>query len=234
MDNTEVKVNLASLSDNTLTVLEGNAPEPINLSKVEYQGNIFAVLEYIKRKFDKDDAIIVVSEDEKSVILTVRPNHPHREKVIAQLSFFTPFLAFGIEKGKTFSMQEIKQLIRVNKFYFPDEKQHTELLIGLSKSEIKFNDFIKSEEDTRGNSAYNRTVTLDTNMPEKFTLEMPIFKGMPAKKFQVEIALEKRDKAISLWLESPEALQIIRDTWEEEIEKQIPKFTEAGITVIRR
>lgn len=232
MDNNEVKVVVPENYSGPIVVLQGKAPDPINLKPVTISGDIHAVEEYCKRDFEKKNAVIIFNGTDTSIRLMINQNHPHSETVTAKLAFSDIYNAFGINTGSRLSIGELKSLLKRNRFYFVDKDAHTKLLISLNKVEMKAVEQIKQEKDDRGNSLDLRSVELESNIGDKFTLMAPIFKGMPASQFQVEICLERRDKGVSVWLESPEAQELITDTWEKEMKRQIDLFRAQEITCI--
>lgn len=236
MDNKTV-INLSDSNTKepvTVYLLEGTLPEPINLSAQNYTGNIHAVSEYIQRSnFNALDSIIIINDDGKTIELTVTPNHPHKIVVRGALKKTLVFEKFQIETSGRFSTKEFAQLVRTHKMYFPDTEVHSKLLMSLKNVEVAFQQNAKELDDDRGNTTSLFQTKIESNMLERFTLEVPIFKGLDPVTFEVNICLERRDKGMSLWLESAEALELMESSWQTLLAEKMKVFKEKKITVIQ-
>lgn len=205
---------------------EGHLPDPINYKKIELSGNIDAVCEFLKREHlamvggvnGKDDAIILVDHAKKTITLTVNEFNPTQQiKVVAKLVTHPALEKFGIETNVRRTPQELASLLRVNSMYFPNVQEHRELLVKLQRFTAKVNTAVEQSNDSRGNLKDLVDRTVETDLPESFTLEIPVYVGSPKSKFLVFICMEARDKGVSIWLESAELLEIRESQWESAI-----------------
>lgn len=152
----------------------------------------------------------------------------------SSLSFAPAFAKFGIETSKRFTVQELKGLIRINRMYFPDKDAHGKLLANLQKLDLKITEVIKEEDDSRGNTKDLLETKVISNVDERFTMELPVYKGIEPAIVEVNICLEKRDKGVSIWLESPELLEWMESKWRGLVEAKSIEFKRAKITTINK
>lgn len=206
---------------NELTVREGKALELKPPIKIEISGDIKTVSSFIdKRKAASDDAglqyiiperaLVTVDKSALSITLQLDPENCYGTEVTAKLSFTPELEQFCINKNRLFNREELIKLIRFNKIWFPDAEAHDKLLKAYQAFTATVNANIGKTSDTRGNveNAYKKTV--ETNVPDSFVLNIPIFKGMDKRRFRVEIAIDSTDASTKFWFESIELNDIIQ------------------------
>lgn len=206
---------------NELTVREGKALELKPPIKIEISGDIKTVSSFIdKRKTASDDAglqyiiperaLVTVDKSALSITLQLDPENCYGTEVTAKLSFTPELEQFCINKNRLFNREELIKLIRFNKIWFPDAEAHDKLLKAYQAFTATVNANIGKTSDTRGNveNAYKKTV--ETNVPDSFVLNIPIFKGMDKRRFRVEIAIDSTDASTKFWFESIELNDIIQ------------------------
>ena len=65
-----------------------------------------------------------------------------------------------------------------------------------------------------------------SNLPEAFTLQLPIFKGMPAESIEVEFYASVNGRDVALQLVSPGACQLLEDLRDKVIGDEVEKIRE--------
>lgn len=238
MENEQIKLEVKTSGD-TLTILHGRAPEPINPRAVSVSGNHNAVMEYVtakplSEKIKNHDTFIVIDNSRQKIELTVDESLPSKTTVDGELKKSDDFAKWGIETEKRYTVNQLKQMVRVNRMFFPNRDQHTELLSSLGRVELEVSKIVKESDDDRGNIVNNIEQRVNSSIKESFTLMVPIYGGVAPAKFEVSIRFEVRDRNISIWLESPEAMEIARDYWDRISAEQLAKFTQMGFAVIVR
>lgn len=74
------------------------------------------------------------------------------------------------------------------------------------------------------------------NLPEAFTVKIPIFKGTPAELLEVEIYANVDGRDVTLSLVSPSALQILEEQRDKVIDEQVRLIRQLcpGIVIIEK
>lgn len=225
MENLTLKVEPVN---GEIIIREGNALPPVEPVKVKISGDIKTVSSFIEKRklrgFDgvmhngncglqeinEDRAIVTVDKQDLSIKLELDPENEYGTEVTAKLAFTPELEQFCINKNKLFNREELIKLIRFNKIWFPDAEAHDKLLKAYQAFTATVNANIGKTSDTRGNveNAYKKTV--ETNVPDSFVLNIPIFKGMGKRRFRVEIAIDSTDASTKFWFESVDLNDIIQ------------------------
>ena len=230
----------------TLTVLQGQALEQKPPQKIDINGDIHAVKNFLlirntgkfllhtenRQSVDKDVAIIIVDKRQKTIQLQLNPEDYYGATITGHLEFDESLTAFNINKNKTFTKEEFIKLIKFNKIFFDNPDKHSELLVAFQKMNAQVNVNSTDGNDTRGNKerAFIKNVT--TNIPTEFILNIPIFKGFNAIRFRVEICLDVTEGSARFWLESTELHEIVQKLTDEIFENEI-KGTEGIVKIFK-
>lgn len=232
----KISVNVpADYSGQPISVylFEGAAPDPINMKSLNISGTIEAVSDWLAtRKVAKESSYILMDPTGKTVQLVENESHPHAKTITGSITMNPELEKFGINKEKYFTPTDLSSLIKLNRAYFMSADDHSTLLKNLKNHNAEIARKISEEGDDRGNKAKSDVTTLISNIDEKFTLSMAIFKGGPKRSFEVNVCLEVRDRGVSIWLESVELKELITNDTETlfvDLERQ---FREKGYTVI--
>lgn len=220
--------------------LNGALPEAINMEALSIEGNIDAVSAWIKTRakdpdgFKKDSAHILLDAEKKTISLVIDENYPKQGTKITGKFVINPELEkLKINTEQRYSPQQLASIIKLNRYYFADIEQHASVLKNLKNHDADITAKIKEHADDRGNSENSIVAKLVSNIDEKFTLNIALFKGSLKKvKFEVIVCLEIRDKGISIWLESPELKELTDQAIEEVFAAKQKEYEEAGFTVV--
>lgn len=215
-----------------ITVLEGVALEQKQPEKINISGNIESVANFLSKRYgafngfglqnvDKEKAVVIVDEFEMKIQLLLDPQNYFGTTVMAKLELSEEIKPFCINKDRQFTREEMIKLIRFNKRFFDAEK-HESLLNAFLKLNYSVATDVKSENDNRGNKeqAFKRYVK-DNSVPESFTLNIPVFKGQPARLFRVDVIFEPSDASFKVWFESTELVDIIENDRKDIFSKQL-------------
>lgn len=82
---------------------------------------------------------------------------------------------------------------------------------------------LKSE---KGDFKDNYSGVVMSNLPEAFTLLIPIFKGMPSETIEVEFYASVNGRDVSLQLVSPGSCQLLEDLRDKVIDDEVAKIRE--------
>lgn len=210
-------------SGSELTVREGKALELKPPVKIVISGDIKTVSSFLaKRKtpyfidnaglqeINPDRAIVTVDKSDLSIALELDPENVYGTEVTAKLAYTPELELFCINKNRLFNREELIKLIRFNKIWFADAEAHDKLLKAYQAFTATVNANIGKTSDTRGNVDNSYKKTVETNVPDSFVLNIPIFNGMEKRRFRVEIAIDSTDASTKFWMESVELNEIIQ------------------------
>lgn len=235
------KLDLAvnNIDGKPITILEGKALEEKAPVKIQIEGDIKTVARFIeKRKFvtsdgitfsgdaglqyiNPDRTIVVVNKESMTIGLYLDPENYYGTEIKGSLSVAPELEQFSINKNKLFNREELIKLIRFNKIWFADAEAHDKLLKAYQAFTATVNANIGKTSDTRGNVDNTYKKTVETNVPDSFVLNIPIFKGMDKRRFRVEIAIDSTDASTKFWFESVELNDIIQIESEAILKKEL-------------
>jgi hypothetical protein len=238
----KINVNLASLSGNVITILEGEANTPKEPNKLVIVGNIDSVNKYlVARKgsqqiagnlqhIDRDLALITVDNDGMNIHLQVDPNNPFGTEVTGKMVMNPDLTQFQINAKKMFTRESLLELFKFNRRFFPVEGEADRLVKAYQRLQISTSTDVKAESDMRGNKdmAFKKAVD-SQNIPTEFTLHLPIFKGQKDEKFRVEICLDATDASVRFWFESVELVELIDRRKKEIFQNELKDFLDFAI-----
>jgi hypothetical protein len=197
-----------------ITIRQGTAlPPEEERIKLNKSGNIKAPANYftvMKETIDPLKAMVVFSRSEMEINLLEDPRQKYAGKVKGTLLLNPELLAFGIDSNTIYSPKELSDFLKRNAHHFINRTENATLVTGLRNFNAKVNSIIEQSGDQRGNirSLIDRKV--ESGLPEKFALKMPIFLGYDVQEFNVDICIDAKNTTIEIWLESPELNELIK------------------------
>lgn len=198
-----------------VVIREGKAKE-IEVNKQIYQEcELTSLTSFISKRRDaewanarqvllENDSLVIVNRDQGKITLNVSPSEERGAKIIGKLTYNPDLLLFNINVGTYFSRESLVKLLRFSRRFFKDHLVWEETLKKLQALTVGVNANITNETDTRGNKNVAFQKVLTTSAPLSFSLTMPIFKGVDASTFSVDICLETTESSVKFWLESIE------------------------------
>lgn len=232
-----IKINIQPEGD-ALTIRQGQAPANIEPNGFAFFGNISTVATWLETKAAEIDLLrSVVLVDRKSGIIMLYLNAGQEngriESTVQAILEHSKYLTdFRINTGHKWELSELARFLKFNRRFFPDTQQNMELVAGLNSFKAKVSRDIEKVEDTRGNHRRLDDKRVDTQLPETFTLLMPLFEGEPAESFDVELHIDEKEGIVRATLHSVSLLEQRENFIEERLNAEIDKFKESGITII--
>lgn len=199
------------------------------------EGDINTVASFVKKRYpcpstpeslglqfiDRDRAIVTVDADNFAITLELDPEHPRGTTVKGKLSLSPDLLKFKINTQTAFNRDELVKLIRFNKVWFADRQQADTLEKAYMVFNAEINTKVSKESDLRGNLENSLKKTVNTSVPESFTLNLPVFKGQKKRSFPVRILIETTDASVRFYLESVELSDLIQIESEQILNEQL-------------
>lgn len=221
----------------TLIILEGEAPANNNPVKPTISGDINTVATYVKHRvslLNKDTTVICFDEVKGTITLNADPSNELSLVVTAKSESYPDLQNFGINTGKTFSQTDLEKLVKMNKMYFADFGEHSDLLSQLRSFKAQTQTELQSEKDKRSNvnNSFKKQVT--TDLAADFKLCMPLFKGQEDSTFRVEIEFDSTDSTVKFWLSSVELHELSKKAVSDAFEPQWGAYEIQGFTCVNQ
>lgn len=213
-----IVVNLPE-GQNTLTLLQGQAPaqldqlEPV---KINIKGVIFAPLNFLDKRvkdIDQHKSHIIVNRDNMQILLVINEDDPYtRGTVDGSLYYSEIFMKLGINSAKAWNPEQLGQFLKLNRSFFVDRNENMSVVSALKSFTAKVNQDVARETNEKGNRTLQFKQAVDSNIPEKFKMRLPIFSGGDYVEIEVETyaSIDGTDVAISL--QSAGANEVVEET----------------------
>lgn len=210
---------------NELPVLE---PEKVNINGTI--GSIFSFLEKrwnCEAQIDHEHTHIIVDRDNLSMTLVANETDARNKMVVAgKLQLSRQFLAFHINDGFAWEPISLSQFIKMNRAYFADRDTNMKLVSVFKNFKAKVNTDYEKDRKENGSFTDNYSQIVDSNMPDRFSVVLPIFKGTAAKTIEVETYATIDGHDVTVQLMSPSAQQVVDETLDAIIDEQIASIKE--------
>lgn len=236
MQNEKLQINFApGMAKAELVLREGVAPkelEPKAPIKTNLKGVIGAVVEYLTKRinagqFQQKDCHILVNRDAVEItLITNEADEYTRGQVVGKLGYNPKFIEFGINGNKVWTPTELGLFIKMNRAFFADRAENMKLVSCLMNFTADVNNKIERAVKENGNRTDNFAQVVNSNLPESFKVQMPIFKGMPAETIEVETFAQVNGREVSFVLLSPGAQATLEDLRNKVIDEQLEQIKE--------
>lgn len=198
----EIKVTVEN-GIKELVIRKGEAskihvPKAIEIGKL----TINAVREYLSKKGVKADEIensyIWYSNEERFIQLEYAVRIENPDSIHGMLTLHPDLKKFEINDGKQYGTHQLAQFIRMNKHFFQSKDVALKLVNELMNFRANVDKQIEASDDKRANVKIMLAQKVTSNIPTKFTLNLPIFIGSKPIPVNVEIDIDAQDLTCSL------------------------------------
>jgi hypothetical protein len=204
-----------------LIIREGSAIELPKIEAINISGNIDSPLRFLEKRINTDLRTSMITVNREGLIIVLYTDEHNQtglgEEIIGKLIKTEAFEAFKINSGKTWLSRELGQFIKMNRTCFESKEIANDLAAKLNDFKAKLDKELEHNDNNRGNVRILKDQKIkECNIPEKFSLQIPIFKGAPKVLFEVEVYINADD--LSITLVSPDANDIIAQVRDESID----------------
>ena len=213
---------------NEVIIREGAAPKVLDPKapvKMNVNGTINAPYEYLTKRIDcikQKDCHIIVNREKITIELVVNESDEYTRGTIAgTLQFHPKFEEFGINAGKVWSPFDFAMFCKMNRAFFADKNANMSLVSACKNFTAKVNNQIERAIQENGNRTDNFAQVVNSNLPESFTLSIPIFKGGKKEDLVVETFAKIDGRNVAFVLLSPGAEETLEDLRDKEIDEQL-------------
>lgn len=231
METGNAKINVAVENGvKELVIRHGQAEE---LQKLHYRGYgiesawIGAVNEYLQRAGIEPelikDSFVTFSYEDLYINLEFNVRFGLQDKINGVLKLHPDLKKWDINSGKPYTNLELAQFIKMNRHYFDEPAEAMTLVSELQQLKVKTERDLERADNRKGDSrAVIAQKVIESNIPDFFTLKLPVFVGAEAVKFPVEIEVNAHD--FGCVLISPSLKQIIDQETKAIIDEQLDKI----------
>jgi hypothetical protein len=238
MDTEKIQIVLGeNVNKAELIIREGTAVkelEPKAPVKTNIQGVIGTPLEYLTKRigtgqFSQERAVLFVDREKISIQLVFNENDEYNRGVVTGILEQHPkFVKFQINSGEEWRPQELGLFFKMNRSFFPDLKENMRLVSDLMNFTATVNNKIERSIKESGSKTDNFSQVVNSNLPEKFILNIPVFKGTLPETVEVETFAKINGHEVSFILLSPGAQTALEDIRNRIIDEQLEKIKDVA------
>lgn len=233
-----VKKHIKSLPGHIseLIIREGRALEIENPKDVKIEGSITAPATFIKERhadFEKNKNHVLIDKEKGTISLTLNEDFPFNGYSISgSIRIGNKFKSLGINTDISYTPEELSKKLKLLRSIFDSKAEHASIVNSLRCIKAKLKQDIDAKDDSRGNSSVNFTQVLDSNIPEKFSLTLPLIEGEEPKKFDVNVFIEGNSyNELKCYLESIDAADMIEESFKEILEREVKILKEYAVVM---
>ena len=210
---------------NELPVLE---PEKVNIS-----GTIGSILSFLEKRWgcegqiDRGHTHIIVDRDNFSMTLVANETDARNKMIVSgKLQLSRQFAAFHINDGYAWEPIQLSQFIKMNRAYFSNRDENMKLVSVFKNFKAKVNTDYERDRKENGSYTDNYSQIVDSNMPNRFSVVLPVFKGTEVQPIEVETYATIDGHDVTVQLVSPGAQEVVDRTLGTIIDGQIAAIRE--------
>lgn len=214
-------------------IREGQALPVREPERVIITGTIDAPARFAEMRSERIPQIVshvLVNREEMTIKLSCNENNPYGSRITGKLEISPEFKKMGINSGNYITNFEMAELIKMNRAYFENRQEAMKLVSDLQQFKARVNKEVEDSNDNRGNRHLLLDQAVQHNLPEKFTLDIPLFKGEGKQHIEVEVYVNPAD--LTMTLVSPEANDRITDGRDFIMDAVITRISEATPDVV--
>jgi len=248
MENEKFQINLgAGVTKAEVIVREVSEVNELKIKapvRIGLIGTIGAPAEFLLRRMDcvNDDSSaqldarrqhVIVDREKVSIELIINEDDEYnRGSVVGRLEAHPKFKEFGINAEKNWAPNQLGQFLKMNRAFFPDKEKNMMLVTELKNFVAKVNTLIEKQKSDKGDFKDNYSGTVSSNLPDSFSVNIPLFKGVQAELIEVEFYAETSGSEVWLQLVSPGANQLFEEMRDRVIDDEIKNIREIAPTIV--
>ena len=205
-----------------LVIREGKALELKEPVKVTISGCIDSPVKWLEKRIGEVNQLnchILIDREKRSISLEAEENDFYRASISGSLEIHPDVNRIGINSGEYLTNFEMADLFKMNRSLFENKNVAMKLVTELQRFKAKVEKEIEQADNNRGDRKLLLAQTVESNLPEKFKLSIPLFKGQKKQTFEVEVYIRASDLCCTLI--SPEANDFMQEMIDTVIDKQI-------------
>ena len=223
----EVTIEMIDRNIEEVVIREGVALTLHHPNNVDISGTISAPGKFITDRhedFQKNKSYCLVKREEKRINLVLNEQSENGAyEIIGTIKVGYKYTSLGINNSnKSYTPMELSKKLKMMRSIFDSRAEHANVVNSLRQIKAKLKKDIESADDSRGNASASFDQKLESNIPENFTLELPLLEGEGKVKFKVDIWIEGDDYTnLRCYLESVDAADMIEEAVDKRIDEEI-------------
>ena len=216
-----------------LVIREGKAAELKEPVKVSISGTIDSPIRWLQKRIKTIDQLkshILICRESGTITLKIEENDFYQTTIIGKLEVSPEFKKMGLNSGEYHTNFEMADLFKMNRILFENRDVSMKLVTELQRFKAKVEKDIEQSDNNRGDRKMLLQQTVDSNLPDKFKLKMPLFVGEPKAVFEVEVYIRATDFCCTLI--SPDANDLMSEAVDICIGKQIEEIREIAPDIV--
>ncbi|AHK11408.1 hypothetical protein F132_62 [Flavobacterium sp. phage 1/32] len=215
----------------TLTILTGDAPEPLkiyNRNPITIKGTIEAPRRFVEvRDFERKKSHALISVSRGEIVLVVNEQETEDKFTITgRVQVAKEFADLGINSDKFYTPEELAKKLKLKRSIFANKLDHATTIATLRNIKAKVNQDIEKAKDDKGNVTDAMTQSVESNMPDSIKINIPLIEGMEAQNIELFIVLEVDNGKIICTLESIDGAELIEEFREKAVMQEVEKIKE--------
>lgn len=220
-----------------LVIRRGDAEVLHHPKNCSISGTISAPGVFISERnadFEKNKSHCIVSREGKRLHLVLKEQSEvgayHITGIIKVGSKFT---ALGINDSSiSYTPMELSKKLKMMRSIFVSRGEHATVVNALKQIKAKLNQIVESQDDSRGNTSASFEQTLESNVPEKFALKLPLLEGEEVVEFEVNVFIEGNTSgSLKCYLESMDAADLIEEAVDKRIDEEIKIINQYAVVI---
>ena len=239
-ENQPIVVNLPE-GQNTLqmTVLKGDAPKQLDKKepvRINIIGTISSPLNFLEKRvgdIDQHKAHVIVNRDSLEISLIIAEDDSYRNGLVGGILHYSEiFKKLGINSDKQWEPAQLGQFLKLNRSFFVSKDENMQVVNALKSFDAKVNQTLQREVSEKGNRALTFRQVVDSNIPEKFRLKLPIFSGEEYHEIEVETFAIVDGQDVTILLQSAGANEVMETMKHEQFDAVIAGIREVAPEIV--
>lgn len=198
--------------------------DPAVLKLLDYA--IESPLRYLQKRVKQIDLLschLTVDRERLMLQLTINENSYFMDHIQGVLKLSPEYERMGVNSYDYATPLVMSERIKMNRSLFENQTQAMELVTQLRQFRARIDKDIERNIDlNKGDKKLTVIQSVETNLPKKFNLFIPIFVGLPKQVVEVETYFNPDD--LTCCLVSPQANDIMQNIKDTEIDRQIAEI----------
>lgn len=197
---------------------EGKVPvalDPHEPRAINIDATLDAPARWLQYRISETDQIdqkrchIIVDREDMSIRLIMNERDHYANRIAGTLEVHPKFVEFGINSDRMWEPNKQGQFFKMNRAFFADKQENMEIVSLLKNFKAKISQDIEKSKEDNGSFSDKFSAVVDSNLPKAFTLNLPMFKGLPEEQIDVELYAEVDGRDVYLSLVSPGAAELM-------------------------
>lgn len=232
--NEQIVVEAIKKGFDNVSVYTGEALPLREPQAISINGTISAVSNFLTKRKDVIDpkaCHISVDREDKKIVLVVNEHSYYRDIITGSLSIHPDLEKWMINTGEQWTAKQAAEFIKMNRSFFADRSQAMKLSKELMNIKVKVAKEVEKSDNNRGDFKYMLAQkVISSNIPEKFVLNIPIFKGEKRQAFEVEIYISP--DSFNCTFVSPELNDLIKENVDVLIDAELKKIDQLSPDIV--